>query len=170
MGRLLYVTGPARSGKSRWAVGRAAEWGPEVVFVATCRPSGDPEMDDRIRRHREQRPAWRTLEAPGSVSAALAGLQPPPTGVVLDCLTLWMTDRLGWTDQDILAGWDHELLALRGAPWPAVVVANEVGWAPVPDSALLRRFRDLAGWLGQRTAAAVDEAWLLIAGCPLRFK
>ena len=51
-----------------------------------------------------------------------------------------------------------------------VVVGNEVGWAPVPDSPLLRRFRDLAGWLGQRTAAAADEAWLLVAGCPLRLK
>ena len=59
MGRLLYVTGPARSGKSRWAVARASEWGPQVVFVATCRP-GDPEMNARIRRHREERPAWRT--------------------------------------------------------------------------------------------------------------
>ena len=66
MGAILFVTGPARSGKSRWAVTRAREWGPDVVFVATCRP-GDPEMDDRIGRHRSERPYWRTIEAPGSV-------------------------------------------------------------------------------------------------------
>jgi len=71
MGTILFVTGPARSGKSRWSVARAREWGPEVVFVATCRP-GDPEMDDRIRVHRSERPSWRTIEAPDSVSAALA--------------------------------------------------------------------------------------------------
>jgi len=169
MGKLLYVTGPSRSGKSRWAVTRAAEWGPGVVFVATCRP-GDPEMNDRIRRHRSERPAWRIIEAPSSVAGALARVQPPPTGVVLDCLTLWMSDRLGSADDEVLADWDHELRALRDASWPAVVVGNEVGWAPVPDSPVLRRFRDLAGWLAQRTAAEADETWLLVAGCPLRLK
>jgi len=169
MGTILFVTGPARSGKSRWSVARAREWGPEVVFVATCRP-GDPEMDDRIRVHRSERPSWRTIEAPDSVSAALASILPPPSGVVLDCLTLWLSDRLDSTDDQILTAWDEELGALRRAAWPAVIVGNEVGWAPVPDSMLLRRFRDLNGWLGQRTAEAADEAWLLIAGRALRLK
>jgi adenosylcobinamide kinase/adenosylcobinamide-phosphate guanylyltransferase len=169
MGAILFVTGPARSGKSRWAVARASEWGPEVVFVATCKP-GDPEMDDRIRLHRSERPPWRTIEAPASVGAALASVLPRPSGVVLDCLTLWMTALLDSTDDQILAAWDEELSALRRAPWPAVIVGNEVGWAPVPDSVLLRRFRDLNGWLGQRTAEAADEAWLLVAGRPLRLK
>jgi adenosylcobinamide kinase/adenosylcobinamide-phosphate guanylyltransferase len=140
-----------------------------VVFVATCR-RGDPEMDDRILRHRSERPPWRTIEAPRSVAGALASLQPPPSGVVLDCLTLWMSDRLDSADDEVLAAWDHELSALRGSSWPAVVVGNEVGWAPVPESPVLRRFRDLAGWLGQRTAAAADETWLLVAGCPLRLR
>ena len=169
MGAILFVTGPARSGKSRWAVTRAREWGPDVVFVATCRP-GDPEMDDRIDRHRSERPYWRTIEAPGSVGAALASILPPPSGVVLDCVTLWMSDRLDSTDDQIQAEWGEELGALRRAAWPAVIVGNEVGWAPVPDSVLLRRFRDLNGWLGQRTAEAADEAWLLVAGRPLRIK
>ena len=169
MGRLFYVTGPARSGKSRWAVARAAEWGPQVVFVATCRP-GDPEMNDRILRHRRERPAWRTIEAPSNVARALAGMQPPPCGVVLDCLTLWLSDRLESADDQVLADWDHVLRALREASWPAVIVGNEVGWTPVPDSQALRRFRDLAGWLGQRTAVEADETWLLVAGCPLRLK
>ena len=127
-------------------------------------------MDDRIRVHRSERPSWRTIEAPDSVSAALASILPPPSGVVLDCVTLWMSDRLDSTDDQILAAWDEELGALRRAAWPAVIVGNEVGWAPVPDSMLLRRFRDLNGWLGQRTAEAADEAWLLIAGRPLRLK
>jgi len=124
MGRLLYVTGPARSGKSRWAVDQAAVWGPEVVFVATCRRGDDPEMNERIRLHREQRPPWRILEAPSSVAGALAGMRPVPSGVVLDCLTLWMSDRLDLSDEQALAAWDRELRALRGASWPAVVVGN----------------------------------------------
>src|SRR5205814_6636432 len=135
MGAILFVTGPARSGKSRWAVTRAREWGPDVVFVATCRP-GDPEMDDRIRVHRSERPSWRTIEAPDSVSAALASILPPPSGVVLDCVTLWMSDRLDSTDDQILAAWDEELGALRRAAWPAGIGGNEVGRAPVPGSML----------------------------------
>ena len=127
-------------------------------------------MNERIRRHREERPAWRTIEAPQSVSGALTALQPVPGGAVLDCLTLWISDRLDSADEDIAISWERELDALRRAAWPTVVVGNEVGWGPVPDSLLLRRFRDLAGWLGQRTAAAADETWLLVAGCPLRLK
>jgi adenosylcobinamide kinase/adenosylcobinamide-phosphate guanylyltransferase len=170
MGRLVYVTGPARSGKSSWAVAHVRQWGTDVAFVATCRPGDDPEMNERIRRHRSERPDWRTIEAPANVAGALAALKPPPNGAVIDCLTLWLSERLGSTDEEILGAWAGELRAIRSAPWPTLVVGNEVGWAPVPDAVLLRRFRDLAGWLGQRTAAAADEAWLLVAGCPLRLK
>ena len=94
----------------------------------------------------------------------------PPSGVVLDCLTLWLSDRFDRDDETILAAWDAQLRGIREAPWPTVVVGNEIGWSPVPESAPLRRFRDLAGWLAQRTAAAADEAWLLVAGCPVRLK
>jgi adenosyl cobinamide kinase/adenosyl cobinamide phosphate guanylyltransferase len=171
MGRLVFLTGPVRSGRSRRAVELARAWGPDVVFVATYRPaSSDPEMDDRVRRHRAERPSWRTLEAPDDAAAALARMNPPPSGVVLDCLTLWLSDRFDCDDDTILARWDEQLRGLRAASWPAVVVGNEIGWSPVPESAALRRFRDLAGTLAQRTAAAADEAWLLVAGCPVRLK
>ena len=169
MSHITFITGPVRSGKSRRAVELARAWGDGVVFVATYRPATtDPEMDDRVRRHRAERPAaWRTLEAP---QAALAGLVPAPTGVVLDCLTLWASDRFNASDDRILHDWDTQLTAFRAAPWPIVIVSNEVGWSPVPPDPALRRFRDLAGTLGQRTAAAADEAWLMVAGCPLRLK
>jgi adenosylcobinamide kinase/adenosylcobinamide-phosphate guanylyltransferase len=149
----------------------ASAWGPGVVFVATYRPTADdPEMDDRVRRHRAERPAWRTLEAPADASAALAAISPAPSGVVIDCLTLWLSDRLGCDDDRILSLWDEQLCGMRSADWPTVVVGNEVGWSLVPDSPVLRRFRDLAGMLAQRTASAADEAWLMVAGCPLRLK
>ena len=167
MGSILYVTGPSRSGKSRYAVARAREWGDDVGFVATCRP-GDPEMDERIRRHRAERPGWRTIEAPRNVARAVAEIRPRPSGVVLDCLTLWISDRL--ESDGIGAVWEQELAAFSAAVWPTVIVGNEVGWGPVPDSAILRRFRDLSGSLGQRTAEAADEVWLLVAGQPLRLK
>jgi len=171
MGRLIYLTGPVRSGKSRRAVDLAAAWGEQVVFVATYRPAGDdPEMNDRVRRHRAERPAWRTLEAPENLATALASMSPAPSGVVLDCLTLWLSDRIEQTEEDVLATWAAQLAAFRAAAWPTVVVGNEIGWSPVPEHPSLRRFRDLAGLLGQRTAAAADEAWLMVAGCSVRLK
>jgi adenosyl cobinamide kinase/adenosyl cobinamide phosphate guanylyltransferase len=143
-----------------------------VVFVATYRTDpADSEMAERVRRHRAERPTgWRTLEAPDDLPAALAGLDPPPAGVVLDSLVLWASARFDQEDAAILVEWDALLAALLAAPWPAVIVGDEIGWSPVPMDAALRRFRDLMGWLGQRTAAAAAEAWLLVAGCPVRLK
>jgi adenosylcobinamide kinase/adenosylcobinamide-phosphate guanylyltransferase len=172
MGTLTFVTGPVRSGKSRYAVERAHAWGDAVAFVATYRADpADPEMAERLARHRAERPpTWRTLEAPADPARALAALDPPPAGVLLDCLTLWLGDRLELSDQAILGEWDRQLRAFAEAPWPVLVVSNEVGWAPVPADAVLRRFRDLAGWLNQRTAAAAEDAWLCVAGCRVRLK
>jgi len=171
VGRILFLTGPVRSGKSSWAVERAAAWGRDTVFVATYRPEpGDAEMAARVARHRAERPGWRTLEAPRNVAAALESLDPPPSGVVLDCLTLWLGDRMEASDEAILQAWNGELEAFARLPWPVIVVGNEVGWCPVPADPALRRFRDLAGWLGQATAKAADEAWLFVAGCPVRLK
>lgn len=172
MSRLIYLTGPVRSGKSRRAVELAGAWGDHVVFVATYRPdTRDAEMARRIERHRAERPRhWRTLEAPTDVAAALADLNPPPSGVVLDCLTLWTSDRFDQSDEIILAAWDEQLARFRGAPWPVVIVSNEIGWTPVPPDPALRRYRDLLGTLGQRTAAAATEAHLLVAGCAIPLK
>jgi adenosylcobinamide kinase/adenosylcobinamide-phosphate guanylyltransferase len=167
-----FITGPVRSGKSAWAVARAREWGEQVVFVATYRNDPfDPEMLERLRRHRAERPVtWRTLEAPSDPAAAIAALRPVPAGVLLDCMTLWLSDRLEASDAAILDAWDRQLAAFAAAPWPVLLVSNEVGWSLVPEEPALRRFRDLAGWINQRTAAAAEEAWLCVAGCRLRLK
>lgn len=172
MSRLVFITGPVRSGKSRRAVEIAHAWGHGVVFVATYRPAAaDPEMEDRVRRHRAERPAaWRTLEAPEDAAAALDAMNPPPTGVIVDCLTLWTSDRFAQSDREVVAAWEAQLARFAAAPWPVVIVSNEIGWSPVPPDPALRRFRDLAGTLGQRTAAAADEAWLMVAGCAVRLK
>ncbi len=171
MGRLIYLTGPVRSGKSARAVEIGCTWGEGVVFAATYRRDpADAEMAARVRRHQAERPGWRTVENERDLPGALARLDPPPRGVVLDCLTLWLADRLEADDKTILAEWDALLAAFRTAPWPVVIVGNEIGWAPVPVEPELRRFRDLAGWLAQRTAAAADEAWLMVAGCAVPLK
>lgn len=172
MGRLHFVTGPVRSGKSRFALELARGWGEHVVYAATYRADPeDLEMMERVRRHREERPAtWRTLEAPGEIGAALAHLDPQPSGLLLDCLTVWLGGRMEASDEGILEGWKRLLAQLKQAPWPTVIVGNEVGWSLVPGEPELRRFRDLAGWLGQATAQEADEAWLVVAGCPVKLK
>jgi adenosylcobinamide kinase / adenosylcobinamide-phosphate guanylyltransferase len=172
VGDLIYLTGPVRSGKSARAVEITRGFGGGVVFVATwAADPGDAEMAERVRRHRAERPeTWRTLEAPRDVAAALAGLTPPPGGVILDSLVVWTAGRFERPDEEILAEWRALLEALRAAPWPVVVVGDEIGWSPVPMDADLRRFRDLVGVLGQDCARRATEAWLIVAGCPVRLK
>lgn len=169
MASLVFLTGPVRSGKSREAVARASAF-QRVAFVATYRPDpGDLEMVARVRRHQAERPShWTTLEAPADVAAALA--EAAPQCALVDCLSLWLGDRLNLADDEILDAWQSQLDALRAAPWMTLVVSNEVGWSPVPEAPLLRRYRDLLGLLNQRTAAAADEAWLMVAGCGVRLK
>jgi adenosylcobinamide kinase/adenosylcobinamide-phosphate guanylyltransferase len=171
MGELTFITGPVRSGKSQRAVEHARRWGHDTVFVATYRSDvTDDEMMERVRRHRAERPAWRTLEAPLDVAASLAQLVPPPSGVIVDCLTLWASARFTASDQAILSDWSAQLAAFKRAPWQTIIVSNELGWSLVPPERETRRFRDLAGTLAQLTAAAAHEAWLMVAGCAVRLK
>jgi adenosylcobinamide kinase/adenosylcobinamide-phosphate guanylyltransferase len=171
MGELTFITGPVRSGKSKRAVELAKSWGSDTVFVATYRSDvHDPEMMERVRRHRAERPGWRTLEAPLDVSASLVKLEPRPSGVILDCLTLWASARLADSDEAIADAWRTQLAAFDAFSWPTIVVSNELGWSLVPLDSQARRFRDLAGTLAQITAAAAAQAWLMVAGCPLRLK
>lgn len=172
MADLIFLTGPTRSGKSRRAVEIANGWGDGVVFIATYRPNpGDAEMAERVRLHRAERPAtWRTLEAPADIAQALGDLRPPASGAVIDSIVLWLTDRFDQGDADLVAAWEHQLDHFRAAPYPVIVVGDEVGWGPVPMDRELRRFRDLVGLLGQRTATRASEAWLMVAGCGVRLK
>ena len=169
---LIFLTGPPRSGKSRRAVEIAKGWGDDVVFVATYRSdASDAEMVDRVRRHRAERPAaWRTLEAPVDIGEALVKLTPPPSGVVIDSIALWLSDRFDHDDASLLAAWERELDAFASASYPVVVIGDEVGWGPVPMDRELRRFRDLAGLGGQRPAARASQAWLMVAGCGVKLK
>lgn len=172
MAEVIYVTGPTRSGKSRRAVEVARNWGEQVVFVATYRSdAGDAEMAERVRLHRAERPdSWRTLEAPADIAQQLGDLRPAPSGAVIDSLVLWLSDRFDLGEAELVAEWERQLERFSAAPFPVIVVGDEIGWAPVPMDPSLRRFRDLAGALGQRTAARASEAWLMVAGCAVRLK
>jgi adenosyl cobinamide kinase/adenosyl cobinamide phosphate guanylyltransferase len=169
--KITLVLGGARSGKSRYAEGLMTAlppaWNPPWVYVATAEP-GDEEMKARIAAHRARRgPQWNLVEAPHDIAEAVVLSQPTP--VLIDCLTLWLSNMM-------LAGSDVDaevaLLerALQAAAAPVVLVANEVGAGVVPDNALGRRFRDLQGALNQRIAARADRVVLMVAGLPLAIK
>lgn len=169
------VLGGARSGKSRHAEAlvreAAAALGARPVYLATFRPweSGpDPEMDERLRLHRERRgDAWTTIEAPVDLPDALAEHADSP--VLVDCLTLWLTNLL-LDDEDMAAATAALDTAIAGRSVPVVLVANEVGLGLVPETPLGRRFRDEAGFLNQRVATACDRVVFVAAGLPLYLK
>ena len=165
----VLVLGGARSGKSAHAEALLA--GMPAVYLATARRwDGDGEMAERIARHQARRgPLWRTHEEPLDLAGALAGASRPGRPVLVDCLTLWLTNLL-LDDHDIDAATGRLLAALPGLPGPVVFVANEVGFGIVPDNALARAFRDQAGILNPRVAAACARVVLVAAGLPLILK
>jgi adenosylcobinamide kinase/adenosylcobinamide-phosphate guanylyltransferase len=172
VGHLLLVTGGTRSGKSRYAVERASIWGPRVLYVATCQPA-DAEMQERIRRHQAERPAtWITIEPGAHVVPAIQEQGPRADGILLDCLTLYVSSLLmsGSGELDVMQRVDALCLALREVGRPAVVVTNEVGWGVVPETSLGRLFRDAAGRANQMAARHAQEVVMLVCGLPVVIK
>lgn len=163
------VLGGARSGKSRHAQA-LVEAGPgRLIYIATAQPLDD-EMEARIARHREDRgPRWSTLEAPMDLSEAIARAANEADGVLVDCLTLWLSNLM-LAEAAFQPQFDGLCRAISACPKPLVLVANEVGLGIVPDTPLGRRFRDEAGRLNQRVAATVERAVFVAAGLPLVLK
>lgn len=167
----VLVGGGVRSGKSAFALAKARDLGKRRVYLATAEAL-DGEMASRIERHaRERGSAFRTVEAPLKVVEAAAAISDADV-VVLDCLTLWLSNLLLRGDQEgtILAQVDRlaELLAQRS--FHSIVVTNEVGMGVVPDSPMGRAFRDLCGRAHQILARTSDEVYYGAMGMLLRLK
>jgi adenosylcobinamide kinase/adenosylcobinamide-phosphate guanylyltransferase len=166
--RLTLVLGGARSGKSRYAERLISSLPPPWIYLATAQ-AGDEEMAARIAEHRERRgDGWQTVEAPHDLASALRAAA-PGRPVLVDCLTLWLSNRM-LADADLDQETDALEQVLRHRDAPVALVANEVGSGIVPDNALARRFRDRQGLLNQRLAACADQVVLLVAGLPLIVK
>lgn len=184
MGRLILVTGGARSGKSRFAETLARESGDLVVFLATMEPR-DEETAARIVDHQSRRPAsWTTLETPLELPSCLARIAPAAI-VLLDCIGLWVTNELlaavpntetaRWSEFERSIGMCVELVrdlvtTQQRRVGPLVAVTNEVGSGIVPLGALSRAYQDALGLVNQELARAADEVHLLVSGIPLRIK
>jgi adenosyl cobinamide kinase/adenosyl cobinamide phosphate guanylyltransferase len=164
---LTFVLGGARSGKSRYAEQVLARHAAPWIYIATAE-AFDNEMQARIAEHQARRLAgWRTVEAQLDLADAL--LRHGSMPVLVDCLTLWLTNlMLG--GHDIAAATSGLEAALERRQAPVVLVSNEVGLGLVPETPLGRAFRDEAGRLNQRVAALADRVLFMVAGLPLTVK
>jgi adenosylcobinamide kinase / adenosylcobinamide-phosphate guanylyltransferase len=186
MAKVTLITGGARSGKSAHALklGRAhpSASAARRFFVATAQPT-DLEMETRIAHHKEARGAdFATIEEPLHLADALKSLSGRADVVVLDCLTLWVSNMMeAHGISDLVAIPVHNVgiflieartlaEALRAADFDTIVVTGEVGAGIVPDNPVARQFRDLLGWTNQKIAQVADEVLLMVAGYPLRAK
>ena len=171
MASSLFIVGGARSGKSRFALERLSP-DTSIVFVATAE-ARDEEMVKRIARHRAERPSrCRTVEEPLDLVARLASLDGQYDGIVVDCLTLWVSNLLlrGDRDDAILEQAEALTELIRRGRSSLTVVSNEVGEGVHPPTEVGLRFRDLLGRVNQRVAAACDTVVLMVAGLPLVVK
>lgn len=184
MGRLVYVTGGARSGKSGFAEERAKDSGAPVTYLATME-AGDAELVSRIARHRARRPGgWQTVEEALEPAKALANCETGDT-VLLDCISLWVSNRLfaragenGDAGPALLEAWIdemradiEELMAVQERrDGVLIAVSNEVGLGIVPADVLSRYYRDALGLVNQCIARRADEATMLVSGLAMPLK
>lgn len=166
----LLVLGGAKSGKSGYAESVLSGLAPSRLYIATAQVL-DPEMEERVERHRERRKGgWETLECPFRLPEALAELAGKDRPVLVDCVTLWLSNLLCFTPADPAPAVERLCDSVSGADYPLVIVSNEVGGGIVPENPLARKFRDFAGTVNQRLALACSSVVLVVAGIPLRLK
>lgn len=167
--RRILVLGGARSGKSRTAQALAEAASEQRIYLATAQ-AHDDEMRERIDQHRAERAtSWRTCETPLALAKGIRRETGPGRIVLVDCLTLWLSNIL-LAGEDIEAATSELILAIGEAAGPLVMVSNEVGHGIVPTTPLGRRFRDAQGRLNQSVAGACEAVVFVAAGCPILIK
>ncbi len=185
MGKLVLITGGARSGKSTFAENMAKAYGKDVLYVATSIPFDD-EMRYRIQKHREQRPPeWETLEAYKDLDAAITERLEGKSAVILDCITVMVSnlmleeamdwegmdsDRINKVEEKVKSEISKLIRTAKNSQIPFVIVTNELGMGVVPPSVLGRAIRDIGGRANQMLAAAADEVYLCVSGIPVKIK
>lgn len=178
MARVILITGGSRSGKSAYAQRLAESISEERTYIATC-PVVDDEMAARIRKHQVARRNrnWRTLEETMDIAAALGRVRGSPV-ILVDCLTLWVNNLLyeselqekELNEEDIVGRCMNILDACDAIPGTVIFVTNEIGMGIVPDNAMSRRYRDLAGRCNQIVAGRSNAVILMVSGLPLNIK
>ncbi len=166
----LLVLGGAKSGKSAYAEALVERMRPGYLYLATSQVL-DEEMEQRVRAHRERRSEnWETIECPFELPRTLHGLGGSGRPVLVDCITLWLSNLLCFSSDNPATAVDALCDSVSAADYPLVIVSNEVGAGIVPENALARQYRDLAGSTNQRLARICASVALVVAGLPLRLK
>lgn len=168
----ILVLGGCRSGKSSHALQLAESMGPRRIFAATCVPH-DKEMQRRVDLHRRERgDSWTTREVPLDLAGTIRKTCSSADVVLVDCLTLWLSNMLMESDDEARIKESIRDLAeaVRSAACGVILVSNEVGAGIVPENRLARHYRDLAGWTNQAMAAACDRVIWTVAGIPVTIK
>jgi adenosylcobinamide kinase / adenosylcobinamide-phosphate guanylyltransferase len=165
------ILGGSRSGKSSYAESLITKFESPWIYIATAQVL-DSEMKDRVAQHRDRRGSeWETIEAPLHLIETMKALESRSRPVLVDCLTLWLTNLLLDPDRPSPEREIDRLCEyLPVTNYPLFLVSNEVGTGIVPENALARRFRDLAGHANQRVAAVCSSVTMVIAGIPLVLK
>lgn len=170
MCKLTFITGGARSGKSRHAQELALQWSDNPVYVATSRKWDDEEFRQRVQRHRQERDhRWTSLEE----EKYLSRLDMDGRVVLIDCVTLWLTNFFIDLKYDVDACLDagkKEIDALCQKKTTLLIVSNEIGMGVHAESEIARKFTDLQGWMNQYIAARADHVLLMVSGIPVRIK
>src|SRR5512139_1086716 len=171
--KVVFITGGARSGKSSFALREASLISGRKVFIATAQPT-DNEMKERIERHQRDRGlGWETLEEPLRVSKAIEEMSERYDVLILDCLTIWLSNVM-WSGSDAELEIENLVLSIKrflGNPSAMLfIVSNEVGMGIVPENEMARKFRDLAGRLNQKVAEVSGEVYWTVSGIPLKIK
>jgi len=172
MGKIIFITGGARSGKSKFALKLAKKFGKNVVFLATGLPK-DKEMAKRIKIHRKNRPGdWKTVVEEKNILKVIKEEIKESFChlLIIDCLTLFISNLLlsDEGEKEILKQIRGIMKLLQKAKYVTIIVSNEVGSGIVPNNELTRRFRDLAGLANQLVAKEADEVYLVVSGIPMR--
>ncbi len=174
MKHLTFILGGARSGKSRFALELGNRKQGHKIFLATAQ-AFDAEMAERIEKHKQDRAEdWQSIETAIKLAETLQSLDREKKAdvIVIDCLTLWLNNLLMLTEdsEKIIEQIDALMRVIQKLELNIIAVSNEVGLGIVPDNALSRRFRDLAGVLHQKWAAVSDEVYWVTAGIPMKIK
>jgi adenosylcobinamide kinase/adenosylcobinamide-phosphate guanylyltransferase len=170
--KIIFITGGARSGKSSFAEGLAVRLPGKRAYLATAQAL-DAEMVARIEHHRQRRgSAWDTYEEPLAVAELVHKLSGRYDVVLLDCVTLWLSNIMARTRSidEIDARIVELISAMKAFSGTCIIVSNEVGLGIVPDNTLARQFRDVAGIANQKFALAANDAYFLASGIPLQIK
>ncbi len=172
MGKITYICGGARSGKSTFALSIAKKQKGKIAFIATCEPK-DREMKERIVLHKASRPkCWQTFEEPRDITSVLNKIGPKFKTIIIDCVTLWITNLMVKNNKNTSVETKMKIIlnTIKRIDADCIIVTNEVGLGIVPNNKMAREFRDISGRINQMIAQRSVTAYFMASGIPWRIK